>query len=132
MAQYNREVKFSQAYNFDEDGNPRFPQEDFTDVKQRWHTLLQDPDTSPFITLSVFQENKPQFKTLEEEFMLYCDKYNKSYADKKEYNLRKKNFKKNMDSIKKLYDKNSPEYEDLGNLRLGFNEYSDLSEQEWK
>lgn len=37
-----------------------------------------------------------------------------------------------MDSIKKLYDKNSPEYEDLGNLRLGFNEYSDLSEQEWK
>ena len=37
-----------------------------------------------------------------------------------------------MDSIKRLYDKNSPEYEDLGNLRLGFNEYSDNSEEEWK
>ena len=75
----------------------------------------------------LFQKKKQDFQTLDEEFMLYCDKFNKSYSTPKEYKFRKDNFKKNMDGIKSLYDKTNPNYEDLGSLELGFNEYSDLS-----
>lgn len=70
--------------------------------------------------------------TIDKEFMQYCDKFGKEYKDEEEYQSRKANFKKNLDSIKGLYDKSSKDFENLGDLKLGVNEFSDFSEKEWK
>ena len=37
-----------------------------------------------------------------------------------------------MDELKNAYDRNSPTYEELGSLKLGFNELSDLSIEEFQ
>jgi hypothetical protein len=34
VAQYQRQVDWSYSYNYDSNGNPKFPQEDFSDVKE--------------------------------------------------------------------------------------------------
>ena len=37
-----------------------------------------------------------------------------------------------MNELKAAYDTTSPTYEEFGSLKLGFNELSDRSEEEWK
>ena len=66
------------------------------------------------------------------EFQQYCKHYNKNYYNPFEYYSRRKNFERTMNELRNAYDVNHPDYEDLGDVKLGFNELSDRSLEEYK
>lgn len=78
--------------------------------------------------MDYFSVSPSSSSTLDEEFTNYCAYFGKSYPNSEEYKNRKKNFEKSLKEIIDFYDESNADYEDVGDVKLGINPFSDWSE----